>query len=71
MSLGKVSNAGSLGKEFEGLSVEQIKEKIVKKFSKATDVMRMCLVGCGLKCITMKATKPKGKSFGVKEQMTP
>lgn len=35
MSLGKVSNAGSLGKEFEGLSVEQIKEKIVKKFSES------------------------------------
>lgn len=35
MSLGKVSAVGSLGKEFEGLTIEQVKQKIIQKFSEA------------------------------------
>lgn len=35
MSLGKVNNAGKLGAEFEGLTPEQIRQKIVQKFSES------------------------------------
>jgi hypothetical protein len=35
MSLGKTSEVGQLGKVFEGLTFEEIKEKIIQKFSEA------------------------------------
>lgn len=35
MSLGKVNKIGNLGKEFEGLTPDQIKAKIVQKFSES------------------------------------
>lgn len=34
MSLGKVSNVGNLGKELEGLTPDEIKERVVKSFEK-------------------------------------
>ena len=37
MSLGKVSQVGSLGKEFEGLTPDEIKKKIDKRQSKSQD----------------------------------
>ena len=35
MSLGKVSQVGSLGKDFDGLTPDEIKKKIIQKFSEA------------------------------------